>query len=531
MNRLISFALPLLLFLLILVIASSVFDDYGGYTDELVEIQTSVVNVKYVFSKIPWLKDKSGLNLPIYNDFATIPELQTYKDRTYGTTVMLPTILVSDLFNKPVSLSNLLKIRRIYVFLNFYLALICFYFLLKVRFKNELISLSGVVMLTLTPRFFAESFYNCKDIIFFSWFMISFCALGFYSFGKEKLGTVLFVFAFGLTVNSRFYGLILLPAFWYMVILKNGIRKSIRQLTLVTLLSFAWIFVLSPYLWEFNWKQIISGLTFVTNLPGVGDAELFMGRLIAPRDVWYYLPVWMGITIPILYLVLFFIGAISIFTQKTSQDVRFAWLSLMILLGSMAAIILSRATIYHGWRHAYFLYAPLIYLSVCGLEFLWGILVPSAIGRRVKKGILICCLGLSFISTGSWMFDNHPFDFVYFNEIGRRYAHQFTRDYWGVASKSCLLYLNSAVQDETIRVGINADLTYGAAEFSLMRLPESIRDRFEPIWQTKHADYLCFSYKNTPGNEHEIPEFEVMKTFMVDGYAVEGVYRRVEPAE
>ncbi|HRY21865.1 MAG TPA: hypothetical protein P5198_10150, partial [Flexilinea sp.] len=98
-------------------------------------------------------------------------------------------------------------------------------------------------------------------------------------------------------------------------------------------------------------------------------------------------------------------------------------------------------------------------------------------------------------------------------------------------SKSCLLYLYNAVQVGEIRVGVNSDLTYGSAEITLLRMPEAFRKRFTPVWQMKNADYLCYSYKNTPGNDYQIPDFAVMKTFMVDGYAVMGVYQRINPAE
>jgi len=43
---------------------------------------------------------------------------------------------------------------------------------LKKRFSNNL-SLIGLLFLILSPRIFAESFYNIKDIVFLSFFIIS----------------------------------------------------------------------------------------------------------------------------------------------------------------------------------------------------------------------------------------------------------------------------------------------------------------------------------------------------------------------
>ena len=40
-----------------LAVGSRFFDDYGGFTDELVEVQTGAVNLKYAASVIPTLSD------------------------------------------------------------------------------------------------------------------------------------------------------------------------------------------------------------------------------------------------------------------------------------------------------------------------------------------------------------------------------------------------------------------------------------------------------------------------------------------
>ena len=56
---------------------------------------------------------------------------------------------------------------------SFFYALIYFYKLAKLRTNNVILSSTAVVILFLTPRIFANSFYNSKDIVFLSFFFIA----------------------------------------------------------------------------------------------------------------------------------------------------------------------------------------------------------------------------------------------------------------------------------------------------------------------------------------------------------------------
>ena len=53
----------------------------------------------------------------------------------------------------------------------FVISIICFYFLCINIFNNKLYSFFGAAILYTTPRIFAESFYNSKDLAFLSFFI------------------------------------------------------------------------------------------------------------------------------------------------------------------------------------------------------------------------------------------------------------------------------------------------------------------------------------------------------------------------
>ena len=523
--------IPILFFILLFCAAWILHDDYGGFTDELSEIEVAATNFQYILTKLG-IPEKLPV-IPTVNPDSLIG-IQEYQYRYYGSAVMMPSLFVLLFPGKTINTAHFLNFRRFYTFLNFYLALICSFLLFRLRFQNQWIALLGVAMLVLSPRFFAESFYNGKDMIFFSWFLISLFGIGLYFFKRSTFGLFIFSAAFGLTVNTRNFGIILLPAFVALSVIdllknNNRNRKDWILIFCTCGASLLFYYLVTPFLWSDPIHNFLSSLQFSARQVGIGKAELFMGNFIAPKDTWYYIPVF--------YLALFLIRIISLMKNciTNKSQIRFSkpflWdlFCFSILAVSIIGIVFLKAVIYHGWRHSYFLYGPFICLSVAGFFDLWNITFSIKKSNLVKNLLLLSICLISFLSTGFWMIKNHPFDFVYFNEIGRFFAQQFTRDYWGVASKSCIQEVDRHYVDgKPIRLGVNADLTYGSTQNSLLRFPEETQAHFQVIWKNENADYLCFSYKNIPGNSHSIPGFEIIKTFQVDGYDVAAVYRRIE---
>ena len=533
----IQILIPFVFFILLLCAAFVLYDDYGGFTDELSEINVSATNFKYILTKLNLAE-----NFPVIPtvDSGKLADLPQYQYRYYGSAVMMPSLFVNMLPGTTMDTAQFLNFRRLYTFLNFYLALICCYFIFRVRFKNGWIAILGTAMLTLTPRLFAESFYNGKDMIFFSWFLISLFGISYYLMKNSIWGLVIFCIAFGLTVNTRNYGIILWPAFLTLGFINwrqkpDRQKKDLIPVIATGFISIFFYYLFTPFLWSDPIRNFIDSIKFSANQVGIGDAELFMGKFITPGNCWYYIPVWMGITIPVLYILFFLIKLIFLgkelggrkFVFPISEARLFDLFCLFLIIFSYIGIVLSHAVIYHGWRHSYFLYGPFIILSVGGLANLWNLQIRKENLFKLKNALLFCICLISFASTGFWIVKNHPLDFVYFNEIGRHYARQFTRDYWGVASKSCIRDLAGEYDYiHPIMLGVNADLTYGSTQNSLLRFPAEIQERFQVVWKNNNAEYLCFSYKNIPGNDHPIPGFEIMKSYRVDGYDVAAIYKR-----
>ena len=161
-NRPRYFLIPVpLLFAAILIIGLLVFDDYGVPTDDPIERTTTLVNLKYILSTV-------APNYPLPAALADQPDLATWVDRYYGVATQLPTAVLELIFNFKFSPAAVYKIRHLWTFLQFFAGLIFFCLLLRMRFGSERTAVIGVMLLWLSPRIFADSFYNVKDLPFLS---------------------------------------------------------------------------------------------------------------------------------------------------------------------------------------------------------------------------------------------------------------------------------------------------------------------------------------------------------------------------
>lgn len=75
---------------------------------------------------------------------------------------------------------------------------------------------------------------------------------------------------------------------------------------------------------------------------------------------WHYVPVWIIITTPILYIVLFIIGSINnmnvIIKKKLEKVNIYLLFTNIILFSTLLFCIIAKPTLYGGWRHLYWLY-------------------------------------------------------------------------------------------------------------------------------------------------------------------------------
>ena len=140
-----------------------------------------------------------------------------------------PTVFINLLPGVSLNLAQFLKFRRLYIFLTVVFAAGCFFVYLRRRWQCGWTPVFGLAVLILSPRFFAESFYNSKDIVFFAWFLIALSCCGAYMVDRSRQAIGFFLPAFALTANARYFGFGLLPAFLALIALseaRTGAERS-----------------------------------------------------------------------------------------------------------------------------------------------------------------------------------------------------------------------------------------------------------------------------------------------------------------
>ena len=359
--------------------------------------------------------------------------------------------------------------RHLITFLLFYLATIFFYLICRQRFKSYSLALLSTLFLILSPRIFAHSFYNSKDLAFLSIFIISIYTLE--KFLQKRSFTTAFFHAFvsAVLIGIRVMG-IFIPALTLLIFAisifhstKKYRQKSILVLLIIYLLLLILLTVLFwPILLE-NPLNIFEAFKNHASFSWTGSV-LFLGDFIEAANLpWYYIPVWIAVTTPILYILFFLVGSFSIILKITKEKFKkFTQIEDLIYLLWFAvpllAILTLNSVVYNGWRHLFFIYPSLIIISTV------GILALSNYFKKILrknfynsfKIILTISIIISILTTTNFIIKNHPHQYVYFNIIGTHIIKykkvNFDSDYWGLSYRKSLEYIVGIDERDTINI-------------------------------------------------------------------------------
>ena len=508
---------PVLLFSLYFAVGFFIVKDYGISTDEIYERETSLSNYVYVMGKGMSVSQSESVKDTANN----APNLITHHDRFYGTALQNVTVFVEHLFGFELPSRDVFLLRHAFTFLNYFIAGIFFYLILCRRFGNTFIPLLGALFYILYPRFFGESFYNIKDIMFFSWYVIS---VYFVLRWLESKGNSFLLFAavsLAIATNTRILGvsILLLACVFAFAI---GVR---RKAVMLIVLTFVCYIVITPFTWENPLKNTVDTFLHLMYCLPWNGTHFYMGEMITRQVPWHYILVWMGLTVPLFYIVMFFIGvaAIAVAGSKFRSampphlfDVFFAALFFCTLLG----FICLHVSMYEGWRHAYGIYASFLYIAVLGLERSFAFISGKRIA--IRRGFA-CVVAACMIYLFGWIVVNHPYQYVYFNVIGRQFAEKnFTLDYWDVSFIDLIRYV--LANDDRPRIMF----AVSSISSKPSMLTESEKERV--VWSDmENADYYIQDTR-IPYNERVQPHgFTELTAITVDGMKISRLYKRVNP--
>ena len=326
------------------------------------------------------------------------------------------------------------------------------------QYGSRFLALCALGLFLLHPRLYAHSFVNTKDIPFLSMYMVALC-LAHRAFRKDSLAAFALCGAgIGLLSSIRILGVMLFVAviglracdFCYA---PDGParRHVLRTCGLFAAAGALTLYAGFPYLWS-NPLRILQGLVELSQHPEIG-ATRFQGETVRWPDIpAHYIPTWIAITTPPVVLLLSLAGMACTLRDLIRRPaealcntgLRFRCLLLGCLAVPIATFILLNANIYNGWRHLYFLYAPIALLAVFGLHWL------ASVGRRRLgrgRGAAVQALvAASIAATLVAMALIHPYQISYFNLLVDRHTPEYLRSqyqiaYWGIQYREGLEHL------------------------------------------------------------------------------------------
>jgi drug/metabolite transporter superfamily protein YnfA len=429
------------------------------------------------------------------------------KDRYYGPILEFTHIYIEKALGL-VDVQKIYQTRHLTNYFLFALGAFFFFLLLRKRFRSVWWALLGTLMLIVSPRIFAHSFYNAKDIGFMSMFIIA-AYLGILFVDKKKpIFAVFAALSTALLIDIRIMG-ILLPVLLIDVFFFNGYRKRDRKsIFLYVGLVVGLVILFWPALWKEPLTNFLAALDQMANYPQKTSILYFGERLKSTAVTWHYTLGWILVTSPISYMALAIFGfwfLLDSIPKVNREDlVMLGWLIL-----PLAATIIFKSTLYDAWRQMFFIYPPILYFAVYALV--------KALPRMRRIFLVLLIINMYFVI--SFMVDNHPYQNLYLNEfIKPPYEEKFELDYWGLAYKEGIEYI--AANDSSTNIKIAVENLPG--ENNLMMLDKKDRDRFEIVSGAHLADYYLTNYRKYK-DLYYTPAYYTVE---VQGTRILGVHRQ-----
>lgn len=481
-----------------------VFPDYGVPIDEYSQIDIGRVNYERI----------------VHGNM----EIQTHFDRYYGPAFEVPLYLVSNSITDWLGI-DIMSARHLGIFLFFACSLIVFYVLLAAIHHNPVYGLLGVILLVITPRFFAEGFYNTKDMAFLSmtiWVLYA----GFWVNPKKWMTVAVAGIVTGLAISVRAQGLLLLMAVALTMALHKdaGIWRRAAVATGYIAVSLVTLFFTFPVFWNDTLRNIIGFWQSAAN--PVGVPTLYFGTwYISPNLPWHYHFVWVGITglLSVIGTAIAGIGwyvAKSIRTGKYhTPEYRTNFTMIAIIVGTFAVSVFFNPRSYDGWRHIYYIYPCLIGFSVYFFRAVYE-RQASVLLRGLFFGVTVavcvdCFFALAFIVR------NHPNQYVYFNMLAGGYKNakeNFDMDYWGISQKQALEHLVTWPDNPSRFVYFDQMLPY--ARYGM--LPRLLKKGWIYTESISNADMYIAAYRDY--KTVSLKNFSKVYSVMVEGVDISAVY-------
>lgn len=485
-----------LLFFCLFLISTYFYKDYGISLDEKFNRQYGIVNFKYIL-------DFFNLAYPKNVDLSNILNLEGYFDNFYGAFFEIFNFIFVEIILNKKETNEIFHLRHLINHTFFLISLFSYYLILEDIFKNKIYSLLGVFFVYTSPRIFADSFYNGKDIIFLSFFIITFF-FGIKLFKKINLKYIIFFSLFSaLSINLRFVAIYLPFLFCIFLILDD--KFKIKYFFLIFFLTIFFYYIITPFLWTNTLQNLYVIFSHSINFERMENFHtLFLGK---QTKIQYlpdsYLPIIFFATSPIFLSCLGIIGFFFILQNvlknllnldksklnnnlwKNDKEFKLLFCFTTLFIPIFFYYVFD-SIIYSGWRHFFFLYPFFV---------IFALNVFLKISDKLKGNIIfIIIIILPLLENLNSLRKFHPYEFTFFNILFEKKANElFDIDYWGVAN---LYYLKKIIKSNPEKKIIKvANASLMDLELSSLLLDKTKKEKLIFLGQNyKEADYIISNF-------------------------------------
>lgn len=530
--------ITIIFFFLFFVLGLKVCADYLVTPDEPLHRINGFISLKYIVELF-------SINLKNTEIFNEIPNLYNDWRKTYGVAFDLPLSLLELLFN--LNIENSFLLRHYLNFLIFFTSVIYFFILAKRITKNEKLAFLGVLILVSTPRIFSHSFYNSKDIIFLSLFIISIYYLleliNKFSYKKLFLSCLFCALASNIRIIGIFLPFLTI-IFYYFLDNKYKIKKDLYFVAYLIFLYFFLLYFSWPFLWESPIKNLLSIIKESSSYPNHWNFKiLYLGKYINPETLpWHYFFIWFFSTTPVLFIMFIIYGIVyflkkylpfflkinfskNIQLWKNREDMNILFLFLCFFIPLFIVITLN-STLYNGWRHLFFIYPVLIIISLFGLKNIF---------KKFTKYIIFIpfLISLQLLSNFYFIYKSHPVQNVYFNFISKPFIKgNLPIDYWGLGNKTSIDFL--VIKKNTFNISSSSFTPLSNLKYSNKKdfsYSENIKFLGTQKKNKNKSDFIFtnFYYNRDPKN---VEKFKIPKNYKsyyklkIDGIVVNEVFAK-----
>lgn len=466
---------------------------YGAPLDQKSEQEILYSNVKM------YLHCLGGTESSLYRllDESNIVNIADSIERDHGMAAYYPVFWIFYVNRTSPYIGNI--VWHIYIYLLVFCGVLALFGLLREMLGSFHVAALGTSLFFFTPRMFAESHYNNKDMALLA---LTLCIFYFgWMLWKKLSWRYLFAFSLAgsLAANMKVIGiyiwgivaLFILCAMIFTRKMNKWLWGKVLACILLTVLLYV---LLTPACWtgpvEFIRYQIESAKNFRWN-----DYILFAGKLYnkettgMPRR---YLPVMILLSVPAGILILAMLGLASLLLQFIRKPASF-WGPVGFICATAVAgllplgyAILSGTPAYNGWRHFYFCYSSIVILAAYGIFFL---LDRTKERRRMIRIRVALEAYVLLLAVGILV--NHPYQYAHYTPLaGRSVESNYELDYWDMSFRQAYLHILKNSTAEYVTVGTISTPAYWGLEAQLYGIRGKDRMHITLCESWKDAQYL-----------------------------------------